>query len=281
MRLRCDNRDAPVWRIHLEPGSKPGDKGEVVFDGAGLAQLDALLQDAEASKRCRVLVIESTPGVFCRGMDLEFLVAHAGEDQYDKLEAYARCMERLRGSDKAVICLIDGEAMGGGVGLAAAADLVIATARSRFALPECVLGLIPAMVLPLLCERMPVQKARWLALSSRSIRADEAASMGLVDEVVEGPIQLEQSLRRTLKRLLRASPNAVARLKRYSSEIATLSRADALELGAERTAKDLIELETIAAIRGFMAGESPPWFERYRPGGGSGGGTGGGTGGRP
>ena len=80
MRLRCDNRDAPVWRIRLEPADKPGKRGEVVFDGSGLAQLDALLQEAEQTKRCRVLVIESTPGVFCRGMDLEFLVAHAGED---------------------------------------------------------------------------------------------------------------------------------------------------------------------------------------------------------
>src|SRR5690606_40185816 len=206
MRLRCDNRDAPVWRIRLEPSDKPGKRGEVVFDGAGLAQLDALLRDAEDSKRCRVLVVESTPGVFCRGMDLECLVAHAGEDQSDKLAAYARCMERLRGSQKAVICLIDGEAMGGGVGLAAAADLVIATARSRFSLPECVLGLIPAMVLPLLCERMPVQKARWMAMSSRSVKAEEALALGLVDELAEGPIELEQSLRRTLKQLLRASP---------------------------------------------------------------------------
>lgn len=262
MRLRCEPKDSPVWRVHLESG----DKGEVAFDGEGLAQLDALLQAAEESKRCRVIVIESTPGVFCRGMDLEFLVAHAGEDQSEKLLAYARCMERLRGSQKAVICLIDGQAMGGGVGLAAAADLVLATRRASFALPECVLGLIPAMVLPLLCERMPVQKARRMALSTTSVKAEEALAVGLVDELVEGPIQLEQALRRRLKRLLRASPRAVARLKRYSSEIATLSRVDALALGADQTAKDLLELETIAAIRGFMAGESPPWFERYRPG---------------
>lgn len=254
-----------MWRIRLEPGDKP----EVVFDGEGLAQLDSLLEAAEATKRCRVIVIESTPGVFCRGMDLEFLVAHAGEDQSDRLRGYARCMERLRGSSKAVICLVDGEAMGGGVGLAASADLTIATTRARFALPECVLGLIPAMVLPLLCERMPVQKARWMALSSRSVKAEEALAMGLIDELVDGPIELEQTLRRTLKRLLRASPKAVARLKGYASEIATLDRVDALERGALRTAQDLIELDTIAAIRGFMAGESPPWFERYRPQGGS------------
>lgn len=249
--------------MHLEPGNK----AEVVFDGEGLDELDRLLDDAENSRRCRVLVIESVPGVFCRGMDLEFLIAHAGEDQSERIAAYARCMERLRCSDKAVVCLVDGEAMGGGVGLAAAADVIIATSRSVFALPECVLGLIPAMVMPLLCERMPVQKARWMALSSRNVKAEEALAIGLVDELVEGPIQLEQVLRGVLKRLLRASPRAVARLKRYSSEIATLSRADALQVGAERTALDLLELETIAAIRGFIAGESPPWFERYRSGG--------------
>jgi enoyl-CoA hydratase/carnithine racemase len=263
MRLRCESHDSPVWRVHLEHGDKP----EVVLDAAGLAQLERLLEDAEDNKRCRVIVIESSPGVFCRGMDLQFLVAHAGEDQSDKLRVYARCMERLRSSGKAVICLIDGEATGGGVGLVAAADLVIATARSRFSLPECVLGLIPAMVLPLLHERMPVQKARALALSSRNLKAEEALALGLVDELAEGPIEAEQALRRTLKQLLRASPRAIARLKRHSSEIATLPRADALERGAEQTSQDLLELETIAAIKGFMAGESPPWFERYRPGG--------------
>ena len=261
MRVRCEPSDSPVWRVHLEPGDKP----EVTFDGDGIAALDALLESAEESKRCRVLVIESNPGVFCRGIDFEYLVAHAGEDQSERLAGYARCMERLRASPRVIVGLVDGEATGGGVGLAAATDLLIATARSRFMLPECVFGLIPAMVLPLLYERMPVQKARWMALSGRSVKADEALALGLVDELVEGPIQLEQALRRTLKRLLRASPRALARLKRHSTQIASQPRAEALQLGARQTSADLLELETIAAIRGFMAGESPPWFERYRP----------------
>jgi enoyl-CoA hydratase/carnithine racemase len=263
MQVRCEREDSPVWRVHLLPGDKP----EVVLDGPGLAQLDALLQAAEASGRCRVIVIESRPGVFCRGMDLELLVADPGKDQSETLFAYARCMERLRGSSRAVICLVDGEAIGGGVGLAAAADLVIASARASFALPECVLGLIPAMVLPLLRERMPVQKARWMALSSRSVGADEGLAIGLIDELVElteDGQELEQALRRTLKQLLRASPRAVAQLKRYASEIATLSRVDALDHGAGQTASDLLDPATITALAGFMAGESPPWFERYR-----------------
>lgn len=252
-----------MWRVHMSPG----ERGEVALTGEGIAELSGLMAAAEQSARCRVIVIDSSPGVFCKGMDLEFLVAHAGEDQTEKLLDYARCMEALRASSKVVVCQVDGQAMGGGVGLVAAADVVLATARSSFALPECVFGLIPAMVLPLLYERMPVQKARWMALSSRGIKASQALDLGLVDELVEGPIQLEQATRKILKRLLRASPRAVARLKRYASEIATASRVEGLELGAQRTAADLLDLETIAAVKGFMAGEVPPWFERYRPGG--------------
>jgi methylglutaconyl-CoA hydratase/polyketide biosynthesis enoyl-CoA hydratase PksH len=104
-----------------------------------------------------------------------------------------------------------------------------------------------------------------MTLSSRKVEAEEALSIGLVDELVGDSSQLEKSLRRTLKQLLRASPRAVAQLKRYTAEISTLSRVDALEHGARQTANDLLDLDTIAALRGFMAGESPSWFERYRP----------------
>lgn len=263
MQVRCDKREGPVWRIRLEPG----DSGEVTLDGDGIAALDRLIAEATESSRCRIIVLESSSGVFCRGMDLSFVTAHAGEDMSERVVSYARCIIRLRTSDCAVVSLVDGEAIGGGVGLAAAADVVIATARSSFHLPEAILGLVPAMVLPLLFERMPPQKARWMALSGDRLGAREAGQLGLVDDVVENAIQLEHALRSVLKRLLRASPRSVSKIKRYADQVAGLPFQEAMELGAERTSQDLLELETIAAIRGFLAGESPPWFERYKPGG--------------
>ena len=261
MELRCEAKDGPVWRVRLEPG----DASAVMLDPPGVAALGQLLDEAEATPRCRVLVFESQPGQFCRGMDLGFLVAHAGEDQIDTLRAHARCMEQLRASSKTVICVVDGEAIGGGVGLAAAADLVLASGRASFALPECVFGLIPAIVLPLLAERMPIQKARALTISGRKLSAEGAHSLGLVDELVEDPDKLEARLRRILKQLLRISPRAVAALKRFSAELTTLTRASALEHGAVQTAADLLEPETIAALAAFHNGELPPHFERYQP----------------
>lgn len=262
MKVRCEHQDAPVWRIHLEGR----DGAEVSLDGEGLEQLDEFIARADASEHCRVVVIESRPGVFCRGMDLSYVLAHAGEDLSDRIRVYARTMERLRTSRCATVCLVDGDVQGGGVGLVAACDAVLATRRAKFSLPECVLGLIPAMVLPLLLTRMPRQKARWMALSSRVVSAQAGAELGLVDEVFERPIDLERGLRGVVKRLLRASPRAVARLKSFEQEVAHLRVADGLEAGAARTAQDLLDLETIAGIRGLLSGESPPWFARYKGG---------------
>jgi enoyl-CoA hydratase/carnithine racemase len=263
MKVRCDQKDGSVWRIRLEPG----ESGEVALDGQGIAAIDQLVTDATESARCRVIVLESSSGVFCRGMDLSFVTAHAGEDLSERVLRFAECIIRLRTSDCAVVSLVDGEAIGGGVGLAAAADVVIATSRASFHLPEVVLGLVPAMVLPLLQERMAPQKARWMALSGARLGAREAGKLGLVDEVVENSVQLEHALRAVLKRLLRANPRSVSKIKAHAGRVARLDLTEAMEAGARRTSQDLLELETIAAIRGFLAGESPPWFERYKPGG--------------
>jgi enoyl-CoA hydratase/carnithine racemase len=263
MKVRCEHKDKSVWRIRLEPG----ESGEVALDGQGIAALDELIADAVQSPRCRVLVLESSSGVFCRGMDLGFVTAHAGEDLSERVHSFARCMIRLRTADCAVVSLVDGEAIGGGVGLAAAADVVIATSRASFHLPEVVLGLVPAMVLPLLQERMAPQKARWMALSGTRLSAREAGKLGLGDEVVQNSVQLEHALRSVLKRLLRASPRSVSKIKRHCGQVARLDLAEAMEIGAERTSQDLLELETIAAIRDFLGGQSPAWFERYKPGG--------------
>ena len=263
MKVRCENREtASVWRVYLDPTNE---EGEVVLDGDGLSELSRLIDEANESPKCRVITLQSNGGVFCRGMDLRFLTAHAGEDLSRRVRAYAQCMRQLRECKRAVVCVVDGDAMGGGVGLAAASDHVVGTARASFAFPEAVLGLVPAMVLPLLMQRVPPQKARWLALSGSSLKAQEAHRLGLVDQLVEGPIEAEKALRQVIKRLLRANPRSVAKVKRFAAEVTEMECGEALLAGADHTSKDLLELETIAAIRGFLAGESPPWFERYKP----------------
>jgi enoyl-CoA hydratase/carnithine racemase len=260
MRLDCDRTSENVWRVCIEPG----DADQAVIDRDGVIVLAGLLNDAEASTACRVIVFEGQEGSFCQGMDLSYLVAHPDEDVSGEAHEFARCLDCLRRLRQVVIAAVDGSVNGGGVGLAAAADVVVATARSTFGLPEVVLGLVPAIVLPVLLERMPPHQARRLALSG-SVEASRAAAMGLVDHVVAEPEKLERKVRAVIKHALRCSPDSVADVKHLIERLSGLPRTEALKQGAEHTAERIADPDRLAAVEGFLRGEPLPWFDRYRP----------------
>ncbi len=260
MRLQCDRVVDTVWRVSIEPG----DADQAVIDRDGIIVLAGLLDDAESSESCRVIVLEGQEGSFCQGMDLAYLVAHPEEDVSREAHEYACCLDRLRQLRQVVIAAVDGSANGGGVGLAAAADFVVATARSTFALPEVVLGIVPAIVMPVLLERMTRHQARQLALSG-SVDSARAASLGLVDYVVQEPERLERKVRALIKHALRCNPEAVAQLKALVEEQAGMFRRDGLEHGANVTGELISDSNRLAPISGFLKGEPLPWFARYRP----------------
>jgi len=163
----------------------------------------------------------------------------------------------IRSCGKPVVAAVDGETLGGGVGLAAACDLVVATERSTFGMPETLFGLIPAITLPLLLERMTPQKTRLVTMTARSYGAAEAHALGLVDEVTSADA-LVPTVRAHVRSLVRASPEAVVALKRLCGNLA---RTD-LERGGEMT-RTLLQREQVGqAIREFMAGGRVPWEMR-------------------
>src|SRR4051812_27966939 len=150
---------APFARIRVPRALEP----------AGLVELGRALLAASRDDAIRVLLLEGAEGVFCRGLDAAVALETRGvAEEARAAHAFASCLRALRFGGKPTIAAVDGEALGGGVGLVAACDLVLATERATFALPELLFGLLPATILPLLHERMPPQKARLLALRGRS-----------------------------------------------------------------------------------------------------------------
>ena len=264
MRVLWEPSPDPVWQIRLESGEDLVAEQDVSLDGEGLDALERALAHAEEASHCRALVIRGTPTVFCRGVDVRAVLQDAEGDHPASVAAFARCLGRIRGMSPVVICVVDGEAKGGGVGLAAAADLAIAGPEATFSLPELRVGLVPAVILPVLRERVGAARVRWLALTGASLNAREAERIGLVDEVVETERTVERTIDRTLRRLLRARPESVGALKRLIRDTATLALEPAMQAGVERTAKDLNDPEVLTALRGLAAGDLPPWFARPR-----------------
>ena len=186
----------------------------------------------------QVVLLEGSIECFCLGMHLEVSEPDGTEQAIDHweppgmapgaytpeiraaLDRFVHCLEFIRLGPKATIAVVRGDARGGGVGIAAACDLVIATSAASFGLPEVLFGLLPAVILPLLLERMPAQKARLLALSGQSIDATAAAAVGLVDEMVT-EASLTGAIRQAARRTGRAQRTTVSLLKHYTASSAT------------------------------------------------------------
>lgn len=251
------NENRYVARITLNAP----EKGNVV-NNENLSLLYTYLKKAEESHSCRLIVIEGKDKVFCRGMDFRNLLANSKEIKKEFSEPYKNVIKQIRNSKKPVIAKIDGDVLAGGMGIALACDIVIATKTSLFGLSEVLFGIIPAYVFPLLLERVPFKKARFLILSSKRFAAQEAFQYGIVDEVVD-----EENLNKVekdyIKRLLFSSPNALSRVKIYSDQLVSSNFDEAVNFAQEELTNLLKIEENIKAIDKFLEGEKPDWVVKY------------------
>jgi len=222
----------------------------------------ALAQAIEAAVRdatTEAVVLQGGQETFCKGLDFEEI---AGAGDVIAIEAstreYCRCLTTLRFSDKPTVALVQGAATGGGVGLVAACDLVIASESASFALPEVLFGFAPGMVLPFLLERVTRQTARLWALTAIKRTADEAFTHGLVDQLVSDAA-LEAELRRWLKLLRRGHRRGVSTVKQLCAVIPGADLSAGVSLGQQSTFEALREPEIVRGIERFMTDGLLPW----------------------
>ena len=176
--------------------------GRAVLDGPLLRRLEDLAARATAEP----LILGGT-GEFCRGLDLASVLDRPRGEAAGMLRAFAVLLEKLTSAPVPIVAVVDGAALGGGAGLAAVADFVVATPRARFALPEMLFGLVPAVVFPYVARRVGLARARAMALSGAALDAREALGIGLVDQVAD---DWQDAVLRETRRWSRLSPRARA-----------------------------------------------------------------------
>jgi polyketide biosynthesis enoyl-CoA hydratase PksH len=183
------------------------------LDDDVIAEITSALDYAERAADCRAFVITAFGAYFCAGMRL-------GRTQLDWLandmSPPRTLFTRLVDSPLATIALVDGAAIGGGVGLAAACDQVIAGPGASFRLTETLLGLVPALILPLIARRTGQHRAFSLAQTAQRLDAADAVRLGLADAQTGDP---KEALRQLLIRLRSADAAASRALKRYRATL--------------------------------------------------------------
>lgn len=165
-----------------------------------------------------VLVVAGRGRAFCAGNDVAELAALAPEEARALAERQARLMARFAALPQVTLACVDGWALGGGLMLAIAQDLRIASDRARLGLPEVTLGLSPAYGIARLLDVAGGGHARDLLLTGRTLHAAEALRMGLVNRVVAGPT-LEETAAAWAAEIARSPRGALAATRRIVAGI--------------------------------------------------------------
>jgi methylglutaconyl-CoA hydratase len=238
-------RDGDVLRVTL---ARPASRN--AFDAALIAELSEAFVDVGTA---RAVVLSGDGASFCAGADVEWMRASVDLDR----EANVADANALRGMLEAidrcpapVVAVVHGHALGGGVGLVAVADIVLADPGTVFAFSEVKLGIVPAVISPYALRRIGESAARRYFVTGERFDAETALRIGLVHEVTS---DLDGALARLLGELRTAGPRAARHAKRL-----VLDRPDGPEtarLIAERRTSD----EGQEGLRAFLERRRPAW----------------------
>lgn len=244
------------------------------FDGIALRDALPLNSGAEPDIgpgglfRPHAIVLAARGKVFCAG-------AHLGEmktmGEADYQENLASAMDlgamfrSVRGCPVPVVARVQGPAFGGGVGLAAACDLVVAGPEARFAFSEVRLGIVPGVISPLVIDRIGLAAARAAFLTAEVIDAKAALAMGLVDRLAGpedgGGDTLDALLAKTINSLLKAGAGALSMCKNLVDGAASLGYSRSGELTARMIAEARTRPEAQAALQAFFDHRPAPWVQ--------------------
>jgi enoyl-CoA hydratase/carnithine racemase len=239
-------RDGDVLRVTL---ARPDRRN--AFDAALIAELASAFVDVG---RARAVVLAGEGPSFCAGADVEWMrssVDLSHDENVADAMALRRMLEAVDGCPAPVICRVQGHALGGGAGLVACADVVVAAPDAVFAFSETKLGIVPAVISPFALAKIGPSWARRLFPTGERFGAELALRIGLVHEVAE---DLDAAVDRIVGELRTAGPRAARAAKRLVLD-APLDGPETAQRIAERRASE----EGQEGLRAFLERRRPGW----------------------
>jgi methylglutaconyl-CoA hydratase len=238
------------------------------FDDLLIADLTAELSSLAEDEAVRAVVLTGSGKSFSAGADLNWMrrtASYTEAENYADARALAKLMATLNELPKPTIARVNGAALGGGTGLVACCDIVVASTQAVFGTTEVRLGLIPSVIGPYVIAAIGARQARRLMLTGERIAAAEAARIGLVHQVVD-PDELDRTIESNLGHLLAGGPSALAAAKRLIRDLAGRPLGpDLIADTAERIAALRATPEAREGIAAFLAKRSPFWLSLRFP----------------
>jgi methylglutaconyl-CoA hydratase len=234
-------------------------------------RLIASLRDAAlavaADDGVRVVVLAGAGPAFCAGADLAWMRRMRDYDQQRNLDdamAVADLFHALASLPMPLVARVHGAALGGGSGLLAVSDLVVAADDSVIGFTEARVGILPATIAPYVIRRIGIAAARTLFLRANRMPAGEAHRLGLIDEVCPAA-SLDAIVAERLDELALGAASAHRATKALLATLSPLPDAAQRRLTAEAIARQRVSDDGQEGLRAFLERRPPRW-QRPEPG---------------
>ena len=211
--------------------------------------------------KVRAVVLTGGGSVFCAGADVQWMkksMNYSEEENAIDAATMAAMFRTIDECPRPVIGRINGHALGGGSGLVACCDMVVAVEGALFGFTEVRLGIVPANISTFVLPKIGGRSARRYFLTGERFGAEEAKAIGLIHEVVPAD-RLDAKVSDLVKEILRCGPNAVATAKEVIREGLARPRDEAIDYTVRTIARVRVSPEGQEGLGAFLEKRKPTW----------------------
>jgi methylglutaconyl-CoA hydratase len=231
------------------------------FNDEVIAELAAWAAAVAADSTLRAAVISGAGPAFCAGADATWMARTIGYSEAENVEdaiAVSHLFNALDTLPLPLIARIHGAALGGGAGVAAVCDIVVAGEQAFFGFTEVRLGILPAVISPFVLAKIGRSATRQLFVTGARFSAQRAYELGLVHEVV-AEADLDAAVARHLADIHNAGPEAVAAAKELIADVSHRPAEDVTRITAHAIASRRTSAEGQEGLRAFLEKRKPHW----------------------
>ena len=218
----------------------------------------------QTPRELRGVVLGGEGPVFCAGADVEWMRSSVGLSLDDNERDAAAMQAMFTAIDDCpvpVVARVQGAAFGGGMGLCAVSDVVLATTSARFGFTETKLGIIPAVISTFVLPKIGESHARALFTTGQRFDAQRAHEIGLVHEVLADVAALDARVDAVLEEVRSAGPGAARAAKTLIRELRTLRGNESREHTVRHIAQQRTSPEGQEGLAAFLEKRRPSWTD--------------------
>ena len=228
-----------------------------------IRELASVFSELSIDEQLHGVILTGEGSIFCAGADIQMMresIKFTEEQNFQDALQLADMLNTINTCPCPVIARVNGDAIGGGVGLVSVCDIVIAAESARFAFSEVKLGIAPAVISPYVLRKIGETHARVLFVTGERFSAQRASTIGLVHSVVPAE-HLDDAVQKAIKELLSSGPHALRTCKTLAYSVGQMPYEEARHYTADIIAHLRTSAEGQEGLGAFLEKRKPNWIQ--------------------